>query len=64
MKKALSRVYTNRVFYLRKKTWKIKRIAFIKQRDYCASLLKEIKKEFYTNLNEKNDNEIGSSGGQ
>ena len=59
MKKALSRVRTNRVFYL-----KIKRIAFIKQRDYCASLLKKIKKEFYTNLNEKNDNEIGSSGGQ
>ena len=41
-----------RNLYLKKKT-DTSRIAYIKQRNYCVSLLRKTKKDHYTNLNEK-----------
>ena len=32
---------------------KVNRINFIKQRNYCVSLLRKTKKQYYANLNEK-----------
>ena len=42
-----------RNLFLKKKT-DTSRIAYIKQRNYCVSLLRKIQRDHYANLNEKN----------
>ena len=56
MNKSLARAHMKRSrlrnLYLKKKT-ETTRLAYIKQRNYCVSLLRKTKKDHYTNLDEK-----------
>ena len=56
MNKSLKKAHMKRIrlrnIHVKKKT-DTKRIACIKQRNYCVSLLRKTKKDYYANLNEK-----------
>ena len=57
MNKSLSRAFMRRSQlrskYLKKRS-ETNRLAYAKQRNFCVSLLRKTKKDYYTNLNEKN----------
>ena len=63
MNKSLSRVFMRRSQlrnkYLKKRS-ETNRLAYAKQRNYCVSLLRKTKKDYYANLNEKDiaDNKV------
>ena len=56
MNKSLSRAFMRRIQlrnkYLKKHS-ETNRLAYPKQRNFCVSLLRKTKKDYYANLNEK-----------
>ena len=56
MNKSLKKAHMKRIrlrnIYVKNKT-DTNRIAYIIQRNYCVSLLRKTKNDYYTNLNEK-----------